>query len=116
VPLLDKLFGRVRDAAAAEASLYGDFVIGAEVTVKALREAYDLPPTSAPDGDTLAELFRREFRNDLELGDRLHVGPVDLIVRDMRDGKIGLVGIALDPRPPEGWEKVRVKLAGWLKT
>ena len=118
VALLDKLFGRVRDAAATEASLYGEFAIGSEVTLKSLRETYDLPIAAGDDTLSVGELFRREFRTDLEVGDRLHLGPVDLIVREMRDGRIMLVGISLDPaaKPLDGWERFKAKLSAALGT
>ncbi|HLN24364.1 MAG TPA: potassium/proton antiporter [Patescibacteria group bacterium] len=116
VPVLDALFGRTRDEAAAESCLYGDFTIGPEVTVKALREAYDLPLDPGNDAVTLAEMFRREFRSDLEIGDRLHLGPVDLIIREMRDSRIGLIGIALEPPQPVGWERLKSRLAAVFGT
>jgi len=110
VPLLDKLFGRMKENLEDDASLYGDFIIGPEITIQSLREAYDLPLGSELDGSTVSELFRREFRLDLEEGDRVHLGPIDLIVREMREGRIVTVGLSLDPRPPMGWEKVKVLL------
>jgi cell volume regulation protein A len=110
VPLLDKLFGRMKEDLEEDAALYGDFIIGPEITIGALREAYDLPLGHENDAATVSELFRKEFRQDLEEGDRVHLGPVDLIVREMRDGRIVSVGLSLDPRPPVGWEKVKVLL------
>lgn len=110
VPLLDKLFGRMKEDLEEDAALYGDFIIGPEISIGALREAYDLPLGHEHDAATVSELFRKEFRQDLEEGDRVHLGPVDLIVREMRDGRIVSVGLSLDPRPPVGWEKFKVLL------
>jgi len=111
VPLLDKLLAAASDAADEESTLYGDFAIGAAVTFKALRETYGLSPTSADDRATLAELFEREFATDLELGDRLHLGPVDLIAREIGDGRLLSVGIALEPTPPRGLART---VRAWL--
>ncbi len=118
VPLLDKLFGQLPEEQESDAALYGDFAIGPDVTVRSLREAYDLPLTMENDEVTLAELFRREFRQDLEVGDRLRLGAVDLIVREMRNGRILSVGIALEPAaaPAAGWERFIAKLAAALGT
>lgn len=121
LPLLDKLFGRSGDASAAEASLYGDFVISPDATLKALREIYDLPLIGGDQGATLSELFHREFRSDLEVGDRLHLGPVDLIVREVGEGRIHSIGISLEPasKPLAGWERWKAKLIatlGWSST
>ena len=116
LPLLDKLLAEARDEAAADATLYGDFAVEASATFAALREAYGLPPLGSDEGVTLASLFEREFGTDLELGDRLHFGPVDLIVRDIRDGRILSVGIALEPPPPEGfWHNLGRQIAALLR-
>ena len=112
VPLLDKLLAEASGEDEAEATLYGDFAIAASSTFKALREAYDLPVQGTDEAATLAQLFQREFGTDLELGDRLHLGPVDLIVRDIRDGRILSVGIALEPAPAKGfWHTLRRTVA-----
>ncbi len=109
--------GGAPDESEAEATLYGDFAIGASVTFAALRETYGLPPLGTDESATLSILFEREFGTDLELGDRLHLGPVDLIVRDIRDGRILSVGIALEPVPPAGlWYSLRRKVAGMIGT
>ena len=116
LPLLDKLLVPSRDEVEAEATLYGDFAIDAAATFAALREAYGLPPLGADETATLGSLFEREFGNDLELGDRLHLGPVDLIVRDIRDGRVLSVGIALEPAPAQGfWRSLRDQVAGLLR-
>lgn len=115
LPLLDRVFGEVGDEAEAEAALYGDFVIAPQATVKALRETYDLPPAAVDDGATLDELFTAKFQNDLEPGDRLHLGPVDLIVREMREGRIHSLGVALEPVAQPGLrQRMRAKLAALL--
>jgi cell volume regulation protein A len=116
VPLLDKLFGKMKDDVATEVGLYGDFTIAPEVTAKALRDSYDLPVNGLDDDHTVAELFRREFHSDLEIGDRLHLGPIDLIVREIEDGRITSVGISLEPtaKPLEGWERLTAKVTSAL--
>jgi cell volume regulation protein A len=98
LPLLDRLFGqRQQTLAEADDALYGDFIVGADITLGALRATYGLPPGLGDDHATLADLFIAAFHNDLEPGDRLHLGPVDLIVRDLNDGRVVSVGIALEP-------------------
>ena len=112
MPLLDKLFGGARAADEAEAALYGDFAIGPEVTIGALRDTYGLPIAAGDQTLTMRDLFRREFRSDLEIGDRVHLGDIDLIVRDIRDGQLLSVGLSLDPsaKPLQGWERFKAKL------
>ncbi|MDR3440737.1 potassium/proton antiporter [Telmatospirillum sp.] len=116
VALLDKIFGRQKDESDTEARLYGDFVIAPEVTVQTLRDTYSLALETDDGATTLGDLFRREFHTDLEIGDRLHFGPVDLIAREVGDGKVLSVGIALEPltKPPDGWDRLKTRLARLL--
>lgn len=117
IPLLDKLLAGTPDESEAEATLYGDFTIEPAATFAALRETYGLPKSEVDETATIANLFEREFGTDLEQGDRLHLGPIDLIVRDIRDGKIVSVGIALEPEPRKGfWQRARSRLGAFLRT
>jgi cell volume regulation protein A len=61
-------------------------------------EAYGLPPSERDGQLTVAELFARELRG-VEVGDRIHIGPVDLIVRDVTEGRVTAVGLGLEPSP-----------------
>lgn len=97
VPLLDTLFGRPIEARDKDVSLDGDFTVGADARLGMLCQTYGLPLEPKDTQISLADLFRREFRSDIEIGDRLHLGPVDLIVTGMNQGAIVEVGIALDP-------------------
>ena len=116
VPLLDRLLAGETDEADAEATLYGEFVIGPAVTLRELRDAYGLPAMAESDAATLAQLFDDEYGSDLELGDRLHLGPVDLIVRAIDDGRIGAVGIALEPQPDKSLRRaIRNRLVGLVR-
>ena len=112
VPVLDRLFGRSRDGDLSEPTLQGDFAIAADVTVKALSDTYGLALTGSDGTLSLADLFHREFHNDLEVGDRLRLGPVELIVRDIDDGVIGSLGLSLDPpaKPLAGWERWKMTI------
>ena len=117
IPLLDKLLAGTPDESEAEATLYGDFTIEPAATFAALRETYGLPKSEVDETATIANLFEREFGTDLEQGDRLHLGSIDLIVRDIRDGKIVSVGIALEPEPRKGfWQRARSRLGAFLRT
>jgi cell volume regulation protein A len=71
------------------------------MTVAALAELYGLPLSIRNAKLTLAELFRQEFRDSVEVGDRLRMGSVELIARDMRDGELRIVGLALEPAGPQ---------------
>ena len=64
---------------------------------------YDAPVAASDNELTVAELLRRELAGDIEQGDRVPYGPIDLIVRSV-DDQHGIVdvGLALEHsrRPP----------------
>ncbi len=94
--LLDKLFGGAWHLAADDREFFGDLVLEPDVTVGVLAEMYGLPLALDNAKLTLGDLFKREFRQP-ELGDRISMGAVDLIVRDIRDGMVSCIGLALEP-------------------
>ncbi|MBZ9935367.1 potassium/proton antiporter [Mesorhizobium sp. BR1-1-16] len=100
VRLLDQLFARPADTADTSV-LFGDFTIDPGVKLGDLADAYgfELPPEER--GETVAAVMRRSLAGDIEEGDRVAAGPVDLIVRrlDDHDG-IAEVGLALERRAP----------------
>jgi cell volume regulation protein A len=101
VSMLDRLFGETRELAEDDRQFFGDLALKADMTVAALAELYGLPLSIRNAKLTLAELFRQEFRDAVEVGDRLRMGSVELIARDMRDGELRVVGLALEPAAPQ---------------
>ncbi len=100
VRLLDQLFARPADMADASV-LFGDFVIEPDVKLADLAEAYGFEIGEELRGDTVAAMMLRQLAGDIEEGDRVAVGPVDLIVRRLGDhDEISEVGLALERRAP----------------
>ena len=97
IPLLDRLFGAAREHAAEDRAFFGDLALRPDIRVYALAELYGLPLVAGAADDTLADLFHQRFGSGLEVGDRLSLGGVDLIVRDIEEGRILEVGVDLDP-------------------
>ena len=99
MPLLDRLFGGQAATAIDDPRLYGEFALEPGHQADAIsRDVYGI--NVRPDDETLtvAELFRRELAGDIEPGDRVAYGPVDLIVRTVNeDHEIEEVGLALEP-------------------
>jgi len=102
ISLLDGLFaGPV--AGAFDPQLYGEFAIAPETRLADLAAMYDARVAPADAEMTVAELLRRELAGDIEQGDRVPYGPIDLIVRNVDDDhSIVDVGLALEHtrRPP----------------
>ncbi|MGQ9371073.1 potassium/proton antiporter [Azospirillum sp. ST 5-10] len=95
--LLDKLFGGARPLDQDDRDFYGDLVLMPDVTVGQLAELYGLPMALANADRTLGALFHTEFGEAFEPGDRIRMGSVELIVRDVENGEITAVGLALEP-------------------
>jgi cell volume regulation protein A len=97
LPLLDKLFEPGPEISEDDREFFGDLVLRPETKLGTLAETYGLPVAAERADMTLAELFRREF-NHPELGDRLRIGGVELVVREMNDNlEVTSVGLALEP-------------------
>jgi cell volume regulation protein A len=98
---LDKVFGRPpkRDRRGRDEAVLGEFAFGGEVKVGDLVAMYDLAVPTA-EHDLSADTFlRRHLRGQPVTGDRLRLGPVELIVRKLDGERIKQVGIELDPQP-----------------
>ncbi|QQP87665.1 potassium/proton antiporter [Skermanella sp. TT6] len=108
VALLDRLFGETRELAEDDRQFFGDLSLKADITVGALAELYGLPLSVRNAKLTLADLFRQEFRDSVEVGDRLRMGSVELIARDMDEGRLLTVGLALEPATPTAGPRIPV--------
>ncbi|HYH40054.1 MAG TPA: potassium/proton antiporter [Azospirillum sp.] len=101
LPLLDKLMGGTRPLDQSDREFYGDLVISPDATVEQIAEMYGLPLALQNASRTLRALFHHEFPKGFELGDRVRMGGVELIVRDLdEDGEITSVGLDLEPPTP----------------
>lgn len=103
IELLDGLFAGPVEGA-FDPQLYGEFGISPDTRVMELAAMYGTP-VHGDDGDlTVAELLRRELAGNMEPGDRIAYGPIDLIVRSVdEDHQIDDVGLALEHsrEPPQ---------------
>jgi potassium/hydrogen antiporter len=90
---LDWLFNEPLEAAEAEREMFGTFTLAGDVPLGALAEFYGLvvPPPLA--GCTAGELFARRFEGEPQIGDRLRIGQAMLVVREVRDDEVTMVGL-----------------------
>ncbi|MBY0431457.1 MAG: cation:proton antiporter, partial [Rhodospirillales bacterium] len=106
LPLLDRLFGGAKALADDDPLLFGEFSLDPDSTLGAVAAVYGATIPADKASLTLAELFRLEFRDRPEIGDRIHLGSIDLIARDIEGDRLTAVGLAVDPR--------QRRRAGWL--
>ncbi len=121
IPLLDRLFAG--PSGGDDLALYGEFAIHPDTRLADLARAYPVRPAAGDETMTVAELLRRELAGDIEQGDRVAVGPVDLVVRRVSEThEVEDVGIAMEhtpaarPRIPlfQNRQELRALVAGWF--
>ncbi len=93
---LDWWFAPADEASAAEREMFGEFTLDADVPLGEVAEFYGLVirPRDAP--LTLAEHFARRFEHTIEVGDRVRLGAVTLIARELRDEGVCKVGLKVE--------------------
>ena len=95
VRLLDRIYAG--SPAGDERAFLGDFSLAPDVTVDSLAQRYGLAVPEDLAGKTLRDAIRTRLQGHAELGDRVALGPFELIVRDLDgDGEILEVGLLLD--------------------
>lgn len=81
----------------------GDFSLMPGTTINSVADRYGIPVPLDLHNCTLEQSFQRRLRGRVELGDRLPLGPYELIVRDIsRDGDIVEIGLLIDD-PDAAW-------------
>jgi potassium/hydrogen antiporter len=96
--LLDRLFASPAAVAADDKDFFGEFRIHPEKPLSALRDIYDapIPPNVSPER-SIADYMRERLGGSAEEGDRVSVGPIELIVREVSiEGEIAEAGLAFD--------------------
>ena len=95
IGLLDRLFGP--QSIANDPQLYGEFALVPETKLADVARSYEV---HLPPGDqqlTIGEYLRRELAGNIEPGDRVAIGAIDLIVRRVdATHEIEEVGIAME--------------------
>ncbi|PWG63113.1 potassium/proton antiporter [Sediminicurvatus halobius] len=100
-PLLQERFQHWLDAVgtvhpAAEQAFFGDFTVDGEADMAALAEAYlGGAVADARPGETVGDYLARRLRRRPSEGDRVDVGGVSLVVREIDGGRIARVGLRL---------------------
>ena len=111
--LLDRLFGPRPDRSKADArGLLGEFSFDGATALAAITHLYD--PAAKIDGAvTLAEFMADGFAGRPAVGDRMRLGAIELIVRDMQGDAITQVGVELEPVQENSWRSWLRSLHRW---
>lgn len=93
--LLDRIFGA--DTESSESSvLFGDFPINPQTKFRDLAVLYGVAVHKSLEDMSIANFIAREF-DDVEVGDRLALDTIDLVVRAREKNKVTAIGIDIDP-------------------
>jgi cell volume regulation protein A len=96
VALLDKLFAGPAQAA-SDPDLYGEFAVDPEARLAEIAQVYPAVIANEDGGLSVKDFLRRQLAGDIEAGDRVPLGPVDLIVRRVNEAhEIEEAGLAME--------------------
>ncbi|PZU86117.1 MAG: potassium/proton antiporter [Shinella sp.] len=100
--LLDRLFASKAPVAEDDSEFFGTFAISPATRVEELDQAYGpLLINAAERQKTVAELIAQRLGGSGEYADRVRLGTIVLIVRDLDEsGHIASVGVSLEPVAP----------------
>jgi cell volume regulation protein A len=106
IRLLDRLFASPARVEEDDKDFFGEFYIDTSHSLGELAQAYGVEPPGDPATPIGAFMVER-LGGHAEVGDRVAIGFLELIVRDTDDsGAITAAGLALAPEPqpgPSGW-------------
>lgn len=93
-PMLDSLYGggHIEDST----GLLGDFPIAPTTTFGELEKMYGIAIEPRLNPITIADLLQQEF-DDFEVGDRLSLDTIELVVRAVNQGVPTSIGLDIDP-------------------
>ena len=99
IPLLDRLVASPRALDRGDREFFGDFTLEPDTPIQELVEFYGAQVHEGNRGYSIGEFLEREFGPAVEPGDRIGLGPVELIVRE-RDatGRVVEVGLSVIAR------------------
>ena len=102
--LLDRLFASRTEVDPEDADFFGAFAVDPKRPVADIEAAYALGLSEEDQALTIADFVRMRLGGRAEYGDRVPLGSIELIVRDVdEDGHITSIGLSVDPpaRPPQ---------------
>lgn len=97
--LLDKLFSAPAPPADDDREFFGDFVLKPDATLGMVADMYGATVPAEQRDATLAAVFARRYRANFAIGDRISLGELEFIIRDVDEDedKITSVGLAVEP-------------------
>lgn len=100
-PLLDRLFASPAPVAVDDAEFFGAFTVDPAQPARELRASYGAVLREDEEAMTIEEMLVSRLGGHAEYADRVPLGTIELIVRDVdEEDRIVSVGLAVEPSPP----------------
>jgi len=95
----------------------GEFVFDAEVKLGQVCAMYGVPFEPLDHGRSLADFLNERLNENVVVGDRVKIGEVELVVREMQRDRITKVGLEVEPEAERlpilrFWRRVKSALSG----
>lgn len=98
LPALDRrVVGEREPERLGEREFFGEFIIRPDASVRALAAMYGFEPGDEVPDQPIGAMFLQRFSHPV-VGDRLRLGEVELVVRELEGDRISKIGLKL-PRP-----------------
>lgn len=109
VERLNKLFAaQPQSQQLTRRHFFGDFTVGGDARLAEVAALYGAPLPEDPGTASVAEYFVRTFTGRPVVGDRLTLGSIDLVVREMEGDRITQVGLVFHPHAGGGPDAMKV--------
>lgn len=97
IPLLDRLIASPKPPEAGDREFFGEFEVAPESPIEDLAAFYGAVVREDKRGQSVRRFLEREFGDAIEVGDRIGLGPIELVVRRLDDDRhIVEVGLSIN--------------------
>jgi cell volume regulation protein A len=95
---LDRFFTAPQELLPEDRDFFGEFALDGSTTLGAIARAYGFPLPGEDAGQRVSDYFAERLNEHPVVGDRLPLGPTELIVREVEGDRVTKVGLEIDPR------------------
>lgn len=99
---LDPLFSAPKELPPEERDFFGEFVFDGATTLGAIARTYGFPVPASVADRRVSDHFAEQLNEHPVVGDRLRLGPTELIVREVDGDRVTKVGLEIDPQAAAG--------------
>lgn len=100
IPLLDRLIASPRPPDASDREFFGEFEVDPHTPIDELADFYGAAVNSGKRGQSVRSFLEREFGDAIEVGDRIGLGPIELVVRRLdEERRVAEVGLSITRKP-----------------